>query len=140
MNALRSLAESGLDRDMRFNISNTLCEHIGLVSTAAVPCDLAAALLELPAEAKQVGLQRQIVWLDGLLRSTGNEQVAGSHLQPSDKGFQRAWDNEMGCRVTYKPVVLLQCVALPFNLQSSEAAPEVINASLQRLPDFEKNP
>ena len=56
VNALRSLAESGLDRDMRFNISNTLCEHIGLVSTAAVPCDLAAALLELPAEAKQVRL------------------------------------------------------------------------------------
>ena len=70
---------------------------------------------------------------------TGQEQVAKSRLQPSSRGFQGVWDNDLGCRVTYKPAFLLQCLVMSFSLRSSHELPDVIRSAINCLPEFWKN-
>ena len=130
-----SLAEGGLDRDMLLKIGNSLREHMQGRRQGDNRVAFADASV---SEDGDLDLQQQIVYLEGLFRATAKEQVARSRLQPSTKGFQGVWNNDMGCRVTYKPAFLLQCVILSFNLRSSHAVPDVIHAAVQCLPEFWK--
>ena len=91
------------------------------------------------SELQQLTLQRQIVWLEGFDRVTGQEQIAKSRLHPSSRGFQGVWDNDLGCRVTYKPAFLLQCLVMSFSLRSSHELPDVIKSAIACLPEFWKN-
>ena len=126
------VAECGVDRDMLLSVADSLRLQLQVGIAADTP------EVSRLTEDQQLALQRQIVWMEGFYRASSKEQVAQSRLQRSSKGFQGIWDNDMGCRVTYKPCFLLQCVVLSFDLRSSDALPDVIKAAVNTLPEVWK--
>ena len=128
-----NMSGTGLDRDMLLGIANSLREHLRASRSAAAHVNLPAGEAQ-DSEGALLELQKQIVWMEGFYRATEKDQIAKSRLQRSSKGFQGVWDDDLGCRVTYKPAFLLQCVVLSFQLRSSGAVPDVIQQAVRCLP------